>query len=561
MKTTVGEFLIRRLKEAGVTDVIGVPGDFNLQWIEQFDKVDGIRFVGACNELNAAYAADGYARRRGLGAVLTTYGVGELSSLNAIAGSSSEHVPVVSIGGAPPLHAIRERFSLHHSLADGDFENVLNAFNQFTSATIRLYPNKAVEEIDRALRACLREQRPVHMQLPSDISFLEIDAPDEPFAPPTAVNDPIMFEAALEHTMRSYREAQRPVVLVDLDADRFGYTDVLQRFVRETGTPYASLATGKAIMSERDPLYLGMYGGASSPEALRTAVEDADFLLTTAPRFIEMNSGTFTHQLPAHIVDAHMDHVSVDERVYAGVDVRALLERFADEAATLERRTPPSPDLAPVADDEAWTTEDEAALSHDRLWPRMVRFMRDGDVVIAESGTSSIGLGPQRLPEGVDYVNSSIWGSIGFTLPALFGSHLAAPDRRHLLFIGDGSFQLTAQELSSILRYKQRPIIFLLDNRGYTIERYILGMNAAYNDVANWDYAGLVQTFAPGTDFPTYVVRTEGELEATLAELEAGDRGGFVELRMEPEDAPAGLKKFGPAAAHFDYGPRGPQNG
>jgi indolepyruvate decarboxylase len=190
----------------------------------------------------------------------------------------------------------------------------------------------------------------------------------------------------------------------------------------------------------------------------------------------------------------------------------------------------------------------------------MAQFVQSGDVVIAEAGTSNIGLSAQRLPADTAYVASNIWGAIGYTLPALFGSLLAAPERRHLLFIGDGSFQLTAQELSSILRYDQRPIIVLIDNDGYTIERYILGMDRAYNDIAAWDYARLPQAFNANANMVSYHAATHGELEDALTKIESSDQGAFLILKLDPKDAPAGLKTFGPSVADFDYGPTGPRN-
>ena len=117
MKMTIGCYLFRCLREIGVGHVFGVPGDFNLQLLEQLDEVDDIDFVGTCNELNASYAADGYARANGIGAMLTTYGVGDLSAICGLAGACAEHVPVVLISGTPPLYAMESRLRVHHSLA------------------------------------------------------------------------------------------------------------------------------------------------------------------------------------------------------------------------------------------------------------------------------------------------------------------------------------------------------------------------------------------------------------------------------------------------------------
>ena len=556
MRITIGDFLLSRLQDAGITEIIGVPGDFNLNLIEQIDAREGIRFVGTCNELNAAYAADGYARSRGLGALLTTYGVGELSALNGIAGAAAEHVPMVSIAGAPPLYATEARYDLHHSMGDGNFENILSSVGQITAAAVRITPHNAVEEIDRALHTALREKRPVHIQVPSDITHLTIEAPQEPLDITWPASDPERLASAVERIAELFAQAQSPVLLVDLDADRHGFAESLRELVEKTQTPYAQLSSGKAILDEQSPLFLGTYNGAGSAPEVREKVEHADLLLTTTPRFIEANSGSFTHNLPdGAVVDLGDQHVSIHGVDYIGITVQELLDALL-ETLPAAQTTP----ARPVEETAEWEVAPGAALTQQRLWPRMARFVREGDVVITEAGTSNIGLGPQRLPSGVKYINSGIWGSIGFTLPALLGSQLAAPSRRHLLFIGDGSFQLTAQELSTILREDMDPVIVLVNNGGYTIERWILGMRSTYNDIANWDYGKLPAVFQPGTSMVSYSASTEDELEQALAQIEDSSAGAFLELHLEPEDAPAGLKAFGPMTADFDYGPRGPRN-
>ena len=191
----------------------------------------------------------------------------------------------------------------------------------------------------------------------------------------------------------------------------------------------------------------------------------------------------------------------------------------------------------------------------------MLSFIQEDDVVIAEAGTSNIGLGQQRMPEGVQYINSTIWGSIGFTLPCVLGSQLANPERRHVLFIGDGSFHLTAQELSTIVRQDLKPIIVLVNNDGYTIERFILGMEREYNEIQMWDYTALPKAFMQDTTMQTYTAATEGELAHALEDIAAHpERGAFLEVRLDPLDAPKGLQAFGPQTADFDFGPRGPRN-
>jgi indolepyruvate decarboxylase len=137
---------------------------------------------------------------------------------------------------------------------------------------------------------------------------------------------------------------------------------------------------------------------------------------------------------------------------------------------------------------------------------------------------------------------------------------VGASSRRHLLFIGDGSFQFTAQELSSILRQDLKPVIFLLNNGGYTIERLILGASSTYNDVDNWRYTELPRAFDRRDKSLSIEVRTVGDLDAALVQAESADCLVFVELNLPKMDAPALLKQFAHRLADFDYGERGPRN-
>ncbi len=552
---TIGDFVIDRLKALGIREILGVPGDFNLSFLEQIEAADDFRFVGTCNELNAAYAADGYARLHGVGALLTTYGVGELSALNGIAGARAEHVPVVSIAGAPPQYATEYRWNLHHSLADGDYDNMLDAFRPFTEVAIRVSPMNVVEEFDRALRTCVREKRPVHIQIPSDITHLEVEVPDAPFTVELPSSDSERRQAAVEKFLGEFTKAERPLFLLDQDTDRHGFTDVFRRIIDRAQIPYAHMASAKAQLNERHPLCVGTYNGAASAPGVREQVEGSDFLVTTNPRFIEVNSGNFTHALPEdRVVNFGDQHMVLDQEFIVGINSLEVLEDIA--SAIPERaKTEAEPVGAPEYD-----VQPDKSLTQARLWPRIANFIREGDVVIAEAGTSNIGLGPQRMPDSVKYINSPIWGSIGFTLPALMGAMLAAPQRRHLLFIGDGSFQLTAQELSTILREDLKPIIFLMNNRGYTIERFILGMEQEYNDIQNWQFSELPRVFKADTTVECHKVSTEGELEDVLAKVADSDKGAFIEMHLDPFDAPKALQGFGPATADFDFGPRGPRN-
>lgn len=555
MKMSIGNFLFLRLRQMGIAHVFGVPGDFNLQLLEQLQAADGVEFVGACNELNAAYAADGYARLNGVGALLTTYGVGDLSAVCGIAGACAEHVPIVFLSGAPPLYAMESRLRVHHSLAEGNFDNVRNCMEEFTAAYARITPSNAVEEIDRVLKTCWREKLPVFLQIPSNISYLEVDVPESALSLALPASDPERLASAVARILALLEKAERPALLVDMDADRSQLAGLLTELVHKRQIPYAAFRTGKAILSESDPLYLGVYNGKASAKPVAEAISHSDCVIATAPCYTEGSPMIAPEGVPvaAHVYIRGFS-VTIEDEVYEGVTASQLVEQLLKAVPARPAQPAPAKAVAVLAKAEAGK-----ALTHDRLWARMQNFFRPGDVVIAENGTSALAMADVRLPEGCSYIAQPIWGSIGFTLPALLGSLTAESKRRQILFIGDGSLQLTVQELSTILHRGLKPIIFVLNNRGYTIERYILGRDSAYNDIANWRYLGLPAVFAPGVPVNAVGVRTEDELEAALAGAEEASCLSLIEVSLDAMDAPQLLKVFGPAVAEMDYGPRGPQ--
>ncbi|HHT20260.1 MAG TPA: alpha-keto acid decarboxylase family protein [Tissierellia bacterium] len=556
MKITIGDYLIKRLKEIGIRHIIGVPGDFNLQFLEQVGAADGIEFVGASNELNAAYAADGYARENGIAALSITYGVGDLGAIGGVAGSAAEHVPVIVLSGAPPLYIMKHNYPVHHSLGEGDFSDMARAYQQFTVGQGLITHENAADEIDRLLRLALRHQMPVNLQIPSNLTYLYIDVSDEPLRPVSHQSDQERLRAAVSAMRQLFSAAKQPAVLIDMDVDRFGIESELLAFIEATRTPFAALSTGKAILDENHPLYRGIYQGDDSEPGAQALIEQADFLLTVAPRFIEWNSGSFSAELPeATTIYLGRNHVKIGTEAFEAVALKDVLDQFLDRLPSKHQ-----PQTEPEPAEPGFDLEADKPLAHDKLWKQLRPFFRAGDLIYAETGTASQAMGSLKLPKDTTYIASLIWGAIGFTLPALFGSLLANPQRRQILFIGDGSFQVSAQALSRIIDRGLNPIIFVINNDGYTIERYIMGMEESYNDIPAWQYHRLPALLSAKNRMLTFHVTTQGELAQALKDIEEIDHGALIELHLHPLDAPEALKKFGPDVAAFNYGPRGPEN-
>lgn len=552
-RMTIGDFLLRRLKEAGIKHLFGVPGDYNLALLQQLYDTAALRWVGTCNELNASYAADGYARLNGLGALLVTNGVGPLSAINGVGGSCSEHVPVICISGSIPLRSMDRGLGMHHTMADGSFDHFLRAYAPVTAAQARLTPRNAANEIDRLILTAWREKLPVYMEVPSDIAYLEIEVPTDPLVLAQPPSDPERLRSCVAAIAARLIAAKSPAILVDADAGRFGVASDLMELAEKIQAPVAAINAAKAVIDETFPRYVGIYAGRASEPGVRETIEASDCLLSIGYRPIEVTTGDFTASLPANTIHARGYSVDIGEDNYQAVTLEQVLRGVIDAV----------PQVAKHAVIRATTAvpgmhmNSSAKLTQAAYWQAIQGYLRPGDVLYVDNGTSFVILG-LKLPQKCTFVGSINWGSIGYSVGALLGALTAAPERRHILLIGDGSFQVSAQELSTILRHDHKPVILLINNGGYTIERGYLGRNETYNDVANWAYADLPKVFSPRTSARSFVVRTVSDLQKALSA--PNDTMVFVESVMDSCDAPTAVIVSSNKGAELDYGPRGPQH-
>ncbi|MEV6928306.1 alpha-keto acid decarboxylase family protein [Dactylosporangium sp. NPDC051485] len=544
---TVGDYLLRRLQEVGVRHVFGVPGDYQLEFLDQIEATEGLSWVGNCNELNAAYAADGYARLNGIAALVTTFSVGELSALNGVGGACAESVPLVSIVGTPATFVMRRRRLVHHTRGDRDFTHAARCAAEYTVGQAMLDRNNAATEIDRLLGLCWLWKRPVYFMLPSDVATQHIDAPSAPLVLPSPTSDPTDLAGFVDQARTRLHRAASVAMLVGHEVDRYRLSAEVIELAEALACPVATLSSAKGVFPEQHDLFAGGYAGALSDPAVRRIVEEADCLIAAGTELADSVTGGFTaHLARGRVIELHPSTATVAGVWHGQVSMRDALRAMTEPP---QRKAFPRYRPAPAALESA-----SGPLSQERFWPRLGAFFEPGDVIIAEQGTSYFGSADILLPTDCTFIGQPLWGSIGYTLPALLGTMLAAPDRRHILLIGDGSFQLTAQELATILRLRLNPVIVLVNNEGYTVERYIQGPEAAYNTIAPWRYDRLVEAFDPSDRTVTLQVRTEEELTAALATAAAGrDRPIFVEAVMQPLDAPSSAVAVGRAFAASDY--------
>jgi indolepyruvate decarboxylase len=543
---TVAEFLLTRLKEIGVDHLFGVPGDFVLGFFNQIIKSD-IQYVGTCNELNAAYAADGYARIRGIGAFSSTYGVGELSAINGVAGAFAERVPMVAITGSPAMINFRTRPLLHHTL--GDYQIPLRMYEKVTVASTQLVSAEtAPAEIDRVLSACLAHQQPVYISLPSDVVMMKCNRPSAFVFPTPARSDQAALGEALKETLGMLEQAQKPVVIGDVELIRFKLQKEFAAFLEKTGYPYVTMMLGKTVLSEHHPQFIGLFEGDRSRDYVRNRVESADCILQLGNMMTDFNTGGFTTNLDdSKTISANIRSVKIKHHYYENVNLHDFLMGLTEK---LSRRDPATLDLQCAAvgcvhrPEEPFRPDAPSPLTIKRLFDRLSHFIKNDSIVVAETGVSLFSAAEMLMPEGATFIGQTFYGSIGYTVGATLGAGMAAPDRRVVLFVGDGSFQVTCQDLSTMIRNRLKPVIFLINNDGYTIERVIC--DRPYNDIQPWHYHKLLEVFGGGLGLD---VRTEGELEAALEQAATADGLVFIEVHTGRLDCPESLRRAGRAMA------------
>ena len=551
MTYTVGNYILDRLAELGVDKVFGVPGDFNLFFLDDVLAHEKLDWVGNANELNAGYAADGYARVKGLGALVTTYGVGELSAINATAGSYAENVPVIHIVGAPSLSAQNSHLRMHHTLGDGDFKHFMRMASEVSAAVAALHPATAATDIDRVIRTAVIHRKPGYLMLPVDVSTMPATPPSRPLDVDSHVSSPDI-EALFKDAVADFMRGKSVTVLADIMAERLGAVQDVRALVTETKFPFASLMWGKAVLNETKPNFAGIYVGGLSAEHTRAVVEDAEVLVCAGVEFTDTTTGIYSHQIDfGRVINIGAESTSIAGRHYAPLTMASALNIVKE--VSLELGLKGTPFEAPTSEEPLPDITDDA-LTQDVLWKVLSSNLDEKNTVVVDMGTSFFGMATRKFPRDSRFIGMPLWGSIGYSIPALLGAAMADTDSRGVLMVGDGSAQLTIQEIGTIIREGVNPVVFLINNDGYTIERSIHGVEAEYNDITAYDWSKIPAAFG-GTDANTLTLRaaTVREFdEACRLAKENRDKLVFIEVVTAPMDMPELLEKFGAQAAQLN---------
>src|SRR6201988_4648973 len=561
---TVGKYLAARLEQIGLKHYFMVPGDYNLVLLDELLTNENLQQIGCCNELNAAYAAEGYARANGAGAVFTTFNVGAYSALNGVAGAYAERLPVIVVSSGPNTNDVGSNHVLHHTMDNGDLSDQYEIFRKVTCQAVRIvHPDTAPQLIDEAISAALRERKPAYIEIPCNLSAAPCSEP-APFSmlPAWQPSNAGMLTDAVARASDLLGKANKPILLAGVHLRSYGAIDAFRELAEALGCAVAVMPNAKGFFPEDHPQYVGIYWGEVSTPGCQAIVDWADLVVAAGPVFSDYTTVGWSAQ-PARqrMISAEPQVVRFAGAEYTGVALADFLSDLAKKVqandATLRqyhRLRGAAPTPAPAAEVGA-----DTQLSRAELWRQLEADLDPKTTLMVETGISWWDGMYTRLPGGARFEIEMQWGSIGWAVPAAFGYSVGREaDRRLVAAIGDGSFQLTAQEVSNMIRHRQEILIFLVNNRGYVIESAI--HDGPYNYYKNWDYAGLIDVFnAEDGHGLGLTATTPAELADAIAKARA-HKGGpvLIECQIPNEDASPEVISWGSKVAHVNARP--PQN-
>jgi len=526
-KMPLGQFLFEYLYWRGVRHSFGIPGDFALPTFTWLEK-SKIRSITMTHEPAAGFAADAYSRINGIGLVCVTYCVGGLNVLNAIAGAYAEKSPVVVVSGAPGRKDREKDPLLHHKVKT--FETQRRIYDEVTVAsTVLLDEQRAASEIVRCVEACLRQKRPVYIEVPHDIVDREIPITGIPSVAPEK-SDPHTLGAALSETLSLIRAAKKPVILAGVELARYRTARLVVRMAERMNIPIAADLLSKSAIPENHPLYVGVYGGAmSSDEHVRKYVESADLVLMLGTFITDMSMGFYTAKLDrGRTILATTERVSVQYHRYDPIQFRDFLEALATARIKPKRFKHPNPHALPKP---LKNVERSNALTMVDVFRILSLHLDENCCVVADIGDAIFGAVGIRSARQAQFIAPAYYMSMGFAVPASIGVAMATKKLRPYVLVGDGAFQMTGVEISTAVRLGLNPIIIVLNNDGYGTMRRI--QKGRFNVITQWNYSRICELVRDGEGT---IASTKGEFDAALSRAQKSDRVHVIELKIPRDD-------------------------
>jgi indolepyruvate decarboxylase len=542
---SIGQYLIRRLADYGIRHVFGLPGDYVLSFYSMLEK-SPLDLVNCTREDCAGFAADGYARVHGMGAVCVTYSVGGLSLANSIAGAYAEKSPVVLISGAPGLGERASDPLLHHRVRE--WQTQLQVFDKLCAASLEITdPATAFRDIDFLLDTAHRLKRPVYLELPRDMVTV-VPQQIRAFVRPPDESDPHALIEAVKEAVAKIEAAEKPVIIAGVELHRYGLQDEVVALAEAAGIPIAATMLAKSVVSEVHPLYIGLYEGALGREEVTQFVEESDCIILLGALLTDIDLGIFTAKLePTKSIYATSDELRISHHHFHNVRVQDFIKALAlAKPQAAQRKLPPSPSEA----QGGYALDRDRPITTTRLVRRLDESLDDKTLVIADVGDALFASSELVIRGKTEFLSPAYYTSMGFAVPAALGAKMARPDLKVIALVGDGAFQMTGMELSTIVRRGLAVTVIVLDNKGYGTERVI--HEGSFNDINPWQYQLLPKVLGGGTG---YEVRTEGEFDDAINAALADTTGmSIIRAHIALDDHSITLGRIGAGLARRNRG-------
>jgi pyruvate decarboxylase len=545
--TTVGSYLATRLVQIGLRHHFVVPGDYNLTLLDKLSLNPHLQQVGCANELNCSFAAEGYARATGAAACVVTFSVGAFSAFDGIGGAYAENLPVILISGSPNTNDAGAFHLLHHTLGTHDFKYQIEMAKKITCAAVAIErAEDAPRLIDHAIRRALLTKKPAYIEIPTNLASA-ICAPPGPISAVTGPeeSDSESLSIAIEQAAQFLGNKLKPILLAGPKLRAAGAEAAFLEVAEAMGCSVAVMPGAKGFFPEHHKQFVGIYWGQISTKAANAMVDWADGILCAGTAFTDYSTVGWT-ALPAgpRILSADFDHVSFPGKDFSRVRLvdflSGLAKRVTRNNTTMIEYARLRPDPVQIN-----ASAPKAPLSRGEI-SRQVQCMLSAETtLLVETGDSWFNGVQMDLPDGARFEIEMQWGHIGWSVPASLGYAVGEPSRKIIVMVGDGSFQVTVQEVSQMVRLGLPIILFLINNRGYTIEVEI--HDGVYNNIKNWDYALLVETFNAGEGHARgYRAATGEELATAINRAVANKKGPtLIECVIDRDDCSKGLISWG----------------
>jgi indolepyruvate decarboxylase len=481
---TLATALLQGLKDHGVRELFGIPGDFVLPLFKVIAESEILPLYTLSHEPGIGFAADAAARYRcGLGAAVVTYGAGAFNIVNAVAGAYAERTPVVVIAGAPGAHERASGLMLHHQARSVDTQ--LAVFREITcDQAVLTDASRAPQEIARVLHNARERSLPTYIEFPRDMA----DAACVPVPVlPRRAADPEALKECVGEVVGRLARAARPLIMVDVEVRRYGLENQVAAFARKLSIPVVTTFMGRGLLSDSTDVLAGTYLGAAGDPAITEMVEGSDALLLLGVILSDTNFGLSQRQLDPRTAMLAFDRkVRVGHHEYPDLPIDDLVPALAAGAAQPSKHAAVNARSKTTVYERGLKADDTPLDSSSIATAINDLFDRHGAMpMISDVGDC--------LFTAVEIENTALaapgyYAGMGFGVPGGIG--VAATGRRPLILVGDGAFQMTGWELGNCRRYGLDPIVLVFNNRSWEMLR-VFQPESAFNDLDDWHFADL----------------------------------------------------------------------